>query len=264
MLKLVAIKIIDKKLTAIKIAKSIHRKKKYLEDEGILPSPTLSLETTLSNSIPSYPSCSWVNIISPISTPLNLFGTNTVDILLSEVKLMMRLNHPNIIKLYQVIDTEAECFIIMDYAAGGEFVDYLASKGRLTEAEARHYFRQLVSAVHHCHSANLVHRDLKLENLLLTHHQELLLSDFGLGRTFYKKEDLMYTFCGTPSYAAIELIQHRPYCGMPADVWSMGVILFVMCSGSMPFFGTTLSSLYKRILGLDYQCPSYFSEGKRT
>jgi serine/threonine protein kinase len=96
----------------------------------------------------------------------------------------MRLSHPNIIKIYQVIDTETECFIVMEYAKGGEMIALLPDEKALSEPEARRYFRQLVSAMDHAHSSNIVHRDLKLENLLLDQNKDLLVSDFGFGRTF--------------------------------------------------------------------------------
>lgn len=100
-----------------------------------------------------------------------------------EVKLLMRLDHPNVIKLHQVIDTEAELYIIMEYASGGELIDYIAAKGQLSEREGRKFFRQLISAIDHCHLAGVIHRDLKLENMLLSADKNLMLSDFGLGRS---------------------------------------------------------------------------------
>ncbi|KAI8849808.1 kinase-like domain-containing protein [Chytridium lagenaria] len=182
-----------------------------------------------------------------------------------EVQLLMRLDHPNIINLYQVMDTEDECFVVMEYAAGGELIDYIAARNYLTEKEARRLFRQILSAMDHCHMANVVHRDLKLENLLLTDQKNILISDFGLGRTFLNdKDDYMKTFCGTPNYAAVELISGIPYIGVKADIWALGVVLFVMMTGRPPFTGDSISALYSKIKAVDYKCPDYFSKGRCT
>ncbi|KAI9208700.1 kinase-like domain-containing protein, partial [Polychytrium aggregatum] len=183
-----------------------------------------------------------------------------VSSLQPEVQLLMRLDHPNVITLYQVMETEDECFVIMEYASGGELIDYIAARSRLTEKEARKFFRQIISAMDHCHQANVVHRDLKLENLLLNSDRNILISDFGLGRTFTSdQDDYMKTFCGTPNYAAVELISGIPYIGVKSDVWAMGVVLYVMMTGRPPFVGENISALYSKIKAVDYKCPDYFS-----
>ncbi|KAI9105242.1 kinase-like domain-containing protein, partial [Phlyctochytrium arcticum] len=182
-----------------------------------------------------------------------------------EVQLLMRLDHPNVIRLYQVMETELECFVVMEYAQGGELIEYIAARSHLSEKEARRYFRQIVSAMDHCHLANVVHRDLKLENLLLNGERNLLISDFGLGRTYRTDaEELMRTFCGTPNYAAVELISGIPYIGVKSDIWAMGVVLYVMMTGRPPFFGENISALYSKIKAVDYKCPDYFSQGLRN
>lgn len=191
-------------------------------------------------------------------------GDSLLGKLQPEVQLLMRLDHPNVIKLYQVMETENECYIIMEYAQGGELIDYIAARDRLTESEARKYFRQIISALDHCHSANVVHRDLKLENLLLNEKREILISDFGLGRTFHNDVDeLMSTFCGTPNYAAVELISGTPYIGVKSDIWAMGVVLYIMVTGRPPFNGENISALYSKIKAVDYHCPPYFSTDLR-
>ncbi|KAJ3093874.1 Map microtubule affinity-regulating kinase, partial [Phlyctochytrium planicorne] len=182
-----------------------------------------------------------------------------------EVQLLMRLDHPNVINLYQVMETEDECFVVMEYAAGGELIDYIAARDYLSEREARRLFRQIISAMDHCHMANVVHRDLKLENLLLTEQKNILISDFGLGRTFLNdRDDYMKTFCGTPNYAAVELITGTPYIGVKADIWAMGVVLYVMMTGRPPFSGDNISALYSKIKNVDYKCPDYFSKELRS
>lgn len=117
----------------------------------------------------------------PVSTSTTV---NFINQLENEVQLLMRLDHPNIIRTYQVIDSEEECYVVMQFASGGEMMDYLAVKSRLSEKEARKFFSQLISGLDHIHQASVVHRDLKLENLLLDDKNNVLITDFGLGRTF--------------------------------------------------------------------------------
>ncbi|KAH9277159.1 hypothetical protein BASA83_000019 [Batrachochytrium salamandrivorans] len=183
-----------------------------------------------------------------------------ISTLQKEVQLMMRLDHPNIIKVFQVLETDEECFIVMEYAKGGELISYIAARDHLTEKEARKFFRQILSALDHCHLASVVHRDLKLENLLLDQERNVLISDFGLGRTFNPNaEEYMKTFCGTPNYAAVELVSGIPYVGVKSDIWAMGVVLYVMMCGRAPFVGQTISLLYRHIKAVEYKIPDYFS-----
>ncbi|KAI8844523.1 kinase-like domain-containing protein, partial [Chytriomyces cf. hyalinus JEL632] len=177
------------------------------------------------------------------------------------IQLMMRLDHPNVINLYSIMETEDECFVVMEYASGGELIEYIAARNYLSEREARKFFRQIISAMDHCHLASVVHRDLKLENLLLNDTKDILISDFGLGRTYDPDvQEYLKTFCGTPNYAAVELISGIPYNGIKSDIWAMGVALYVMMTGKTPFTGATISQLYSKIKAVDYKCPDYFSE----
>ncbi|KAI9190458.1 hypothetical protein H9P43_001892 [Blastocladiella emersonii ATCC 22665] len=263
----VAIKIVDKVLMAEKIQKSAKRKEKMKSEKK--DKDKQAAAAAAADAAPGSPPApaplhrdDSIPVISPISSPLpdKNTATSLMDTLYAEVKLLMRLAHPNIIGLYQVIDSEEECFIIMEYAPGGELIDYIAAKDYLSEKEARRFFRQIISAIDHCHQANVVHRDLKLENLLLSGGRDILITDFGLGRTFRSDfEDLMMTFCGTPNYAAVELISFKPYIGVHTDIWALGVILFIMCSGKPPFHGHSIPSLYNKIMNLQYTCPDHFS-----
>eukprot|EP01136_Pigoraptor_vietnamica_P010156 Opistho-1_new@47449 len=176
-----------------------------------------------------------------------------------DVRLLQLLEHPNIIRLYQVIETDDEFYIFMQFAGGGEIIDYISKKGRLSEKDARVFFRQIVSAIDHCHESRVVHRDLKLENILLSADRNVLISDFGLGRTF--TDDLCGTFCGTPLYAAPELVSGIKYPGPPADVWAMGVVLYAMVVGNPPFQAEALKQLYEKIKAVNYTFPDYLSEG---
>ncbi|XP_077396928.1 MAP/microtubule affinity-regulating kinase 4 isoform X3 [Festucalex cinctus] len=178
--------------------------------------------------------------------------------LFREVRIMKTLNHPNIVQLFEVIETEKTLYLIMEYASGGEVFDYLVAHGRMKEKEARGKFRQIVSAVHYCHQKNIVHRDLKAENLLLDANSNIKIADFGFSNEFMAGSKLD-TFCGSPPYAAPELFQGKKYDGPEVDIWSLGVILYTLVSGSLPFDGQNLKELRERVLRGKYRVPFYMS-----
>ncbi|CAD8160277.1 unnamed protein product [Paramecium octaurelia] len=175
-----------------------------------------------------------------------------------EIRYMRHFNHPNVIKLYEVLDTAGDIFVVMEYAEKGELFDLIAQRGKLPEAEARHFFLQILSGVDYCHHNLIAHRDLKPENILISHNNTLKIGDFGLSN---KMNDGKYlkTPCGSPNYAAPEVISGRSYCGSEADVWSCGVILFALLAGYLPFDEETTQALYIKIKTADYTIPSSFS-----
>ncbi|KAK3004489.1 hypothetical protein RJ639_018752 [Escallonia herrerae] len=182
-----------------------------------------------------------------------------------EISVMSLVKHPNILQLYEVMATKSKIYFVLEYAKGGELFNKVA-KGRLKEDIARKYFQQLISAVDFCHGRGVYHRDLKPENLLLDENGDIKVSDFGLSALAEcKRQDgLLHTTCGTPAYVAPEVISRRGYDGAKADIWSCGVILFVLLAGHLPFHDSNLMEMYRKISKADYKCPNWFpSEVRR-
>uniref|UniRef100_A0A8C5APU0 Maternal embryonic leucine zipper kinase n=1 Tax=Gadus morhua TaxID=8049 RepID=A0A8C5APU0_GADMO len=179
-----------------------------------------------------------------------------------EIEAMKNLSHQHVCRLYQVIETTSKIFIVLEYCPGGELFDYIIAKDRLSEEETRVFFRQIVSALAYVHSQGYAHRDLKPENLLIDADHNLKLIDFGLcakpkGGLGYE----LMTCCGSPAYAAPELIQGKTYIGSEADVWSMGVLLFALLCGYLPFDDDNCMVLYRKITRGKYDNPHWLSPG---
>nr|CAD7194420.1 unnamed protein product [Timema douglasi] len=177
-----------------------------------------------------------------------------------EIQIMTKLQHPHIIRLYQVMETEKMIYLVTEYASGGEIFDYLVENGRMNEKEARRIFQQIVAAVHYCHTRQIVHRDLKAENLLLDLDKDIKLADFGFSNHFQPGQK-MSTWCGSPPYAAPELFEGREYDGPKTDIWSMGVVLYVLVCGALPFDGSTLQNLRTRVIKGKFRIPFFMSAG---
>lgn len=184
-----------------------------------------------------------------------------------EINALKQLSHPNIVKLEEVLQNSKYIGIVLEYASGGEFYKYIQIKKRLKEQLACKLFAQLISGVNYIHSKGLVHRDLKLENLLLDKNENLIITDFGFVNEYYTHNELMKTSCGSPCYAAPELvISTKPYEGRKADVWSCGIILFAMLAGYLPWDddvdnpdGEDIARLYYYILNTPLKFPEYIS-----
>ncbi|KAH7548271.1 hypothetical protein ACOSP7_032333 [Xanthoceras sorbifolium] len=181
-----------------------------------------------------------------------------------EVSVMRLVKHPNVIQLYEVMATKTKIYFVIEYAKGGELFKKVA-KGRVKEERAKKYFQQLISAIDFCHSRGVYHRDLKPENLILDENGVLKVSDFGLSALSEGKhhDGLLHTTCGTPAYVAPEIICKEGYDGAKADIWSCGVILFVLLAGHLPFHDLNLMAMYKKIIKADYKFPSWFSSDVR-
>ncbi|XP_052196721.1 SNF1-related protein kinase catalytic subunit alpha KIN10 [Diospyros lotus] len=179
-----------------------------------------------------------------------------------EIKILRLFMHPHIIRLYEVIETPTDIYVVMEYVKSGELFDYIVERGRLQEDEARKFFQQIISGVEYCHRNMVVHRDLKPENLLLDSNCNVKIADFGLSNIMWDGHFLK-TSCGSPNYAAPEVISGKLYAGPEVDVWSCGVILYALLCGTLPFDDENIPYLFKKIKGGIYTLPSHLSVGAR-
>ncbi|KAI4302651.1 hypothetical protein MLD38_038371 [Melastoma candidum] len=183
-----------------------------------------------------------------------------IDQIKREISIMRRVRHPHVVELYEVMATRTKIYFVLEYAKGGELFNKV-SKGKLKEDVARRYFQQLIAAVDYCHSRGVAHRDLKPENLLLDDDGDLKVSDFGLSALAEsnRQDGLLHTTCGTPAYVAPEVINRKGYDGAKADIWSCGVILFVLLAGYLPFHDPNLIEMYRKIGRAEFKFPNWFT-----
>lgn len=179
-----------------------------------------------------------------------------------EVIIMKLIEHPNIMGLYDVWENKGELYLVLEYIEGGELFDYLVRRGRLSEREAVHYFRQICNGVQYCHQFNICHRDLKPENLLLDRHRNIKIADFGMA-ALETAGRMLETSCGSPHYASPEIVAGRTYHGAPSDIWSCGIILFALLTGHLPFDDDNIRVLLRKVQAGRYSIPSYVSPEAR-
>ena len=184
------------------------------------------------------------------------------DQIKKEINVMKMVKHRHVVNLNEVLASKTKIFIVLELVTGGELFDKIVAAGRFDESTARKYFRQLISGVDYCHRQQVCHRDLKPENLLLDEFELLKISDFGLSALYGTDQDstLLKTTCGTPNYVAPEVLADNGYSGFAADIWSCGVILYVLLAGFLPFDEPAMSVLFRKIMKGDFTYPMWFSK----
>ena len=185
-----------------------------------------------------------------------------MDQVFAERDIMSFTDNPFVVSMYCSFETRKHLCMVMEYVEGGDCANLLKNMGPFPADMARFYFAETVLAVEYLHSFGIVHRDLKPENLLLDFDKGIKLVDFGLSNT-YKSGELLKTACGSPCYAAPEMVAGKNYHGLPADIWSCGVILYAMVCGYLPFEDPKTNVLYKKILNADYTIPDFVSDDCR-
>ncbi|XP_022874114.1 CBL-interacting protein kinase 2-like [Olea europaea var. sylvestris] len=199
-----------------------------------------------------------MNVAIKIIDKEKILKAGMIDQIKREISVMRLVRHPNIVQLYEVMATKTKIYFVMEYIKGGELFNKVA-KGKLKEDVVRKYFQQLISTVDFCHSRGVYHRDLKPENLLLDENGNLKVSDFGLSALAESKrqDGLLHTTCGTPAYVSPEVINRRGYDGAKADIWSCGVILYVLLAGYLPFHDSNLMEMYRKISKAEFKYPNW-------
>ena len=175
-----------------------------------------------------------------------------------EINILKVMAHPHVIRMYELIDSPTELFMVMEYVSGGELFDYIVHKVRLRESESRRLFQQIISGIEFCHSHMVCHRDLKPENLLLDKNLQIKIADFGLSNRMWDGEFLK-TSCGSPNYASPEVVSGKFYAGPETDVWSAGVCLYALLCGSLPFDDENVPNLFRKIKHGNFTLPGHIS-----
>lgn len=175
-----------------------------------------------------------------------------------EINILQFLKHPHVIRLYELIDTPSDIFMVMEYVPGGELFEHIVHKLRLREDEARRFFQQILAGVEYCHQCMVTHRDLKPENLLLDSNLHVKIADFGLSNTM-RDGEFLKTSCGSPNYASPEVVSGKAYAGPEVDVWSCGVVLYALLCGSLPFDDENVPNLFRKIKHGNFTLPGHLS-----
>ncbi|XP_009384456.2 CBL-interacting protein kinase 1 isoform X1 [Musa acuminata AAA Group] len=183
-----------------------------------------------------------------------------------EIGTLKLLKHPNVVRLHEVSASKTKIYMVLEYVNGGELFDKIASKGKLSEGEGRKLFQQLIDGVSHCHDKGVYHRDLKPENVLVDAKGNIKISDFGLSALpqHLGNDGLLHTTCGSPNYIAPEVLCNRGYDGARSDIWSCGVILYVILTGCLPFDDRNFAVLCQKICRGDTKIPRWLSPGAQN
>lgn len=195
-----------------------------------------------------------------------IIDLNNADQIKREISTLKLLKHPNVVRLYEVLASKTKIFMVLEFVNGGELFDKIASKGKLKEADGRKMFQQLIDGVSYCHNKGVFHRDLKLENVLVDTKGDVMITDFNLSALpqHCREDGLLHTTCGSPNYVAPEILANRGYDGAKSDIWSCGVILYVILTGYLPFDDRNLAVLYQKIFKGDVQIPIWLSPGAQN
>ena len=175
-----------------------------------------------------------------------------------ELQILKILRHPNIVQLYEILEDPDNLYLIMEYLQNGELFDHITSNMRLDEREACRIFQQIIDGIEYIHKINVCQRDLKPQNMLMDQHKNIKIIDFGLSN-IYKDGGLLRTSCGSPCFAAPEMIKVKKYNPVKVDIWAAGVILFTMLAGYLPFDDNDTQKLYRKIMKAEFKLPTFLS-----
>ena len=178
----------------------------------------------------------------------------------NEIKIITKLNHPNILKAFEVFEDDINYYIVMERPIRGDLFNYICSKGRLTMDEASFIFYQLVNGIQYLHENKVVHRDMKPENIMLTKDMIVKIGDFGLSKYYKSTETRLKTNCGSPCYSAPEVLRGNRYKPKPVDVWGLGIILYCMVCGELPFEDEREDILVRKVTLCKYNCPLFVND----
>jgi 5'-AMP-activated protein kinase catalytic alpha subunit len=181
---------------------------------------------------------------------------------MKEVKILKKMRHKNIVQLLDTFETSKHIIFVMELCSGGDLLNYVRKRRKLTEDYAKAIFKQILDALHYCHKLNILHRDIKLDNIILDAEGVIKVGDFGVSK-IVDNNQTMYDQCGTPAYIAPEILRDKGYKGYGIDVWSAGVVLYAMLYGTVPFRAQNMSELHDMIVKAKFSLKAEISEQAR-